>query len=50
LRKGTPMPVSHDDVRMSFILSELGEQSHREARPLRVIDHSALKHSPREDP
>ena len=50
LREGTPMPVSHDDVRMSFILSELGEQSHREARPLRVTDHPALKHSPREDP
>ena len=49
LREGTPLPVSHEDVRMSFILSELGEQSHREARPLRVTDHPALKHSPRED-
>ena len=44
------MPVTHEDVRISFILSELGEQSHREAKPLRVTDHSALKHSPMEDP
>ena len=43
LRKGTSLPVTHEDVRMSFILSELGEQSHREGRPLRVSDHSALK-------
>jgi len=31
---------------MSFILSELGEQSHREARPLRVSDHPALQKLP----
>ena len=50
VREGTPLPVSHEDVRMSFILSELGEQSHHEARPLRVTDHPALNHSPKEDP
>ena len=50
LREGAPMPVTHEDVRISFILSELGEQSHREAKPLRVTDHPALKHSPMEDP
>ena len=27
---------------MSFILSELGEQSHRENKPLRVGDHPGL--------
>ena len=42
LREGAPVPVTHEDVRMSFILSELGEQSHREARPLRVSDHPAI--------
>jgi myo-inositol 2-dehydrogenase/D-chiro-inositol 1-dehydrogenase len=42
LREGTPLPVTHEDVRMSFILSELGEQSHREGRPLRLSDHPAL--------
>ncbi|MCH2592549.1 MAG: Gfo/Idh/MocA family oxidoreductase [Pedosphaera sp.] len=42
LREGNPLPVTHEDVRMSFILSELGEQSHREGRPLRVSDHPAL--------
>ena len=42
LREGVPVPVTHEDVRMSFILSELGEQSHREARPLRVSDHPAI--------
>ena len=42
LREGTPPPVTHKDVRMSFILSELGEQSHRESRPLRLSDHPAL--------
>jgi len=42
LREGTPLPVTHKDVRMSFILSELGEQSHREGRPLRLSDHPAL--------
>ena len=42
LREGTPLPVTHEDVRMSFILSELGEQSHREGRSLHVSDHPAL--------
>jgi len=42
LREGGPVPVTHKDVRMSFILSELGEQSHREARPLRVSEHPAF--------
>ncbi|MDP6795867.1 MAG: Gfo/Idh/MocA family oxidoreductase [Verrucomicrobiota bacterium] len=42
LREGEPVPVTHKDVRMSFILSELGEQSHREARPLRVSEHPAF--------
>ena len=42
LREGAPVPVTHEDVRMSFILSELGEQSHREARPIRVSEHPAF--------
>ena len=42
LREGAPVPITHEDVRMSFILSELGEQSHREARPIRVSEHPAL--------
>ena len=42
LREGAPVPVTHEDVRMSFILSELGEQSHREGRPLRVSEHPAF--------
>ena len=42
LCEGAPVPVTHEDVRMSFILSELGEQSHREARPIRVSEHPAL--------
>ena len=42
LREDAPMPITHEDVRMSFILSELGEQSHREARPIRVSEHPAF--------
>ena len=42
LREDAPVPVTHEDVRMSFILSELGEQSHREARPIRVSEHPAF--------
>ena len=42
LREGAPVPITHEDVRMSFILSELGEHSHREARPIRVSEHPAL--------
>ena len=42
LREGAPVPVTHEDVRMSFIISELGEQSHREASPLRVSEHPAF--------
>jgi len=42
LREDAPVPITHEDVRMSFILSELGEQSHREARPLRVSEHPAF--------
>ena len=50
LREGAPVPVTHEDVRMSFILSELGEQSHREARPLRVSDHPAIDNLQEEVP
>ena len=42
LREDAQVPVTHEDVRMSFILSELGEQSHREARPIRVSEHPAF--------
>jgi myo-inositol 2-dehydrogenase/D-chiro-inositol 1-dehydrogenase len=50
LREGAPVPVTHEDVRMSFILSELGEQSHREARPLRVSEHPAFDNLQEEVP
>ena len=32
--KGIPVPITHHDVRMSFILSELGEKSYNENKPL----------------
>jgi len=50
LREGAPVPVTHEDVRMSFILSELGEQSHREARPIRVSEHPAFDNLQEEVP
>ena len=34
--KGIPVPITHHDVRMSFILSELGEKSYNENKPLSV--------------
>jgi hypothetical protein len=42
LREGALVPVTHEDVRMTFILPELGEQSLRKASPLRVSDHLAI--------
>ena len=42
INEGKPAPVAHEEVRMSFILSELGEQSHRENKPLKVSDHPGL--------
>ena len=42
IKEGKPAPVAHEEVRMSFILSELGEQSHRENKPLKVSDHPGL--------
>ena len=50
LREDAPVPVTHEDVRMSFILSELGEQSHREARPIRVSEHPAFDDLQKEVP
>jgi len=50
LREGAPVPITHEDVRMSFILSELGEQSHREARPIRVSEHPAFDDLQKEVP
>jgi len=50
LREGAPVPITHEDVRMSFILSELGEQSHREARPIRVSEHPAFDNLQEEVP
>jgi myo-inositol 2-dehydrogenase/D-chiro-inositol 1-dehydrogenase len=40
--KATP-PVTHHDVRMSFILCELGETATRENRPIRVDSHPAYQ-------
>ena len=34
--QGIPAPITHHDVRMSFILSELGEKSYNENKPLSV--------------
>ena len=34
--QGVPTPITHQDVRMSFILSELGERSYTENKPLCV--------------
>ena len=34
--QGAPTPITHQDVRMSFILSELGERSYTENKPLCV--------------
>ncbi|MAD24667.1 MAG: hypothetical protein CMO44_10905 [Verrucomicrobiales bacterium] len=34
--QGAPSPITHQDVRMSFILSELGEKSYNENKPLSV--------------
>ena len=34
--QGAPTPITHQDVRMSFILSELGERSYTENKPLSV--------------
>ncbi len=31
-----PLPITYEDVRMSFVLSDLAEQSYREGRPLSV--------------
>ena len=42
---GKPAPVKHEEVRMSFILSELGERSHHENKPLRVDGHHGLADS-----
>ena len=39
INEKTPAPVTHEEVRMSFILSELGEQSYRENKPQRVSEH-----------
>ena len=33
---GVPVPVSHDDVRWSFVLAEAAERSHRERRPVAI--------------
>jgi myo-inositol 2-dehydrogenase/D-chiro-inositol 1-dehydrogenase len=33
---GEPLPITHEDVRMSFILCELAERSYREGKPLKL--------------
>tara|TARA_Y100000588_G_scaffold392659_1_gene505422 strand:- start:1223 stop:2251 length:1029 start_codon:yes stop_codon:yes gene_type:complete len=40
IQQETPVPVTHEDVRMSFILSELGEKSYRENKPIRVTSNN----------
>jgi myo-inositol 2-dehydrogenase/D-chiro-inositol 1-dehydrogenase len=34
--EGIPLPITYEDVRMSFVLSDLAERSYREGRPMRV--------------
>ncbi len=34
--EGAPLPITYEDVRMSFVLSDLAEQSYRVGRPLAV--------------
>jgi myo-inositol 2-dehydrogenase/D-chiro-inositol 1-dehydrogenase len=41
--QGIPSPITHEDVRMSFILSELGEKSYHENKPLSVSDNFPTK-------
>ncbi len=31
-----PLPITYEDVRMSFVLSDLAERSYREGRPMRI--------------
>ena len=33
---GSPVPVTHEDVRWSFVLADAAERSHREGRPIAV--------------
>jgi len=41
--QGIPSPITHEDVRMSFILSELGEKSYHENKPLSISDNFPSK-------
>ena len=41
--QGIPSPITHEDVRMSFILSELGKKSYHENKPLSVSDNFPTK-------
>ena len=34
--EGSPVPVTHQDARCSFVLAEAAERSYREARPVEV--------------
>lgn len=39
INNAKPVPVTHEDVRMGFMLCELGMKSHRENKPLKVASH-----------
>ena len=34
--EGSPLPVTHDDARWSFVLADAAERSYREGRPVQV--------------
>ncbi len=43
MKEKSAPPVTHHDVRMSFVLCELGETACRENRPIRVDSHPAYQ-------